>query len=145
MEYTICFCFIIKSFTIKGKHYLYRCLCELISENWTWSNSVTVPRHRVSGCRVSPVGSDLYVLQGFGTCFWEVPVSTLQYFSCAKAVLLLKVHASYCFRSRIMRSSFYNPKCGVLNDHVSFSLFFLPKKYLPSFHSSKIQCVTSTG
>lgn len=57
---------------------------------------------------------------GSGTCFWEVPVSTPQCFSGAKDVVLLKVHALYRFPSRIMRSSLYNAKCGMLNDRVSF-------------------------
>lgn len=53
MEYIICFCFIIKSFTIKGKHDLYQCLCELISENWMCSNSAPAPQHRGGGTELA--------------------------------------------------------------------------------------------
>lgn len=88
MEYIICFCFIIKSFTIKGKHYLYQCLCELISENWMWSNSVTVPWHHESAQQ----DQSFPILKGG----WYLVLSSASVgsaaFLCAKDLLLLKVH-----------------------------------------------------
>lgn len=124
MEYIICFCFIIKSFTIKGKHYLYWCLCELISENWMWSNSVTVPQHHESARQVQSFPSYRGLVPGFEQYLCHLCSISF----CAKDLLLLKVHTLYYFLIRIMSSSLYSPRCGYVELSCFLDCFFLLKK-----------------
>lgn len=145
MEYIICFCFVMKSFTIKGKHYLCRCLCELISENWIWSNSVLLPQHCMSCPRSQPAGiwawrparfCGIWVLRGAGS-----NAAVFSSASCRWRLLL------FGLLNRITRNSFYNTTCSTLKG-CGFLLLFcfvFIKKHLPFFHSSGAQCVNSAG
>lgn len=71
-----------KSFTIKGKHYLCRCLCELISENWRILQILSFCLSTASAAPgVSLLQSEPDVLRGFvASGFWEVPGVTPWFF-----------------------------------------------------------------
>lgn len=100
-----------KSFTIKGKHYLCRCLCELISENW--ANPVLLPQHCVSCPRSQPAAiwawrparfCGIWVLRGAGSN--AAVFSPCEF--CRWRLLL------FGFLNRITRNRFYNTKCSTL-------------------------------